>query len=297
MILTEITRPLLQPHLEKGFHDLPFETYLKMFGASSHGLMDMRRSPKYYKWRRENPIDTDALSLGRLVHLMVLEPEKFALAKIKKKVDGRTKVGKAYNEEFEASLLPGDIVVEESQKRKLELIHASMLANEFVKEVLTRPSLKEQTAFWIHEDTKVFCKFRPDITILEGDIMVDVKTCANAHQSVFTKQIYNLCYDMQAAFYLDGYYRKTGRHGKFFWLCPETEGVHDVACYHATDKIHGFGRVRYEKELRKFAHCFAKDDWPGYPKGIIPADLPGWVETAEQNLEDTEAFLEEAGIV
>lgn len=294
MLLTPVTQHLLQPYLEKGFHELDFDQYLKTFGASSHGLMDMRRSPKYYKWRRENQKRTDAMTFGTLVHLIILEPDVLEKrGKVKQKVDGRTKAGKEYNEEFEASLLPTDIVLDSEQKTKLEKMRDNLLAHSFCKEVVGRPSLKENAGFWIHERTNVFCKIRPDIAILDGDILIDVKSTVNAHPTVFQKQIYNLMYDMQAAFYLDGYRAITGRQGKFIWLCPETEGALDVACYHATDKIYGFGKVRYEKTIQNFAECFANDSWPGYASGILPLDLPGWVETAEQNLEDMEAFIAE----
>lgn len=294
MILTPVTRPLLTPYLEKGFHELDFDTYLKTFGASSHGMMDMRRSPKFYKWRRDNQKKTDAMSFGTLVHLIILEPDVLEKrAKVKQKVDGRTKAGKEYNEAFEASVKPTDIVLDTEQKAKLEKMRENLFNHSFAREVIGRPSLKENAGFWIHEDTQVFCKIRPDIAILEGDILVDVKSTVNAHPTVFQKQVYNLMYDMQAAFYLDGYRRITGRQGKFIWLCPETEGALDVACYHATEKIYGFGKVRYEKMIRQFAECFKSDVWHGYANGIVPLDLPGWVESAEQNLEDVEAFVQE----
>lgn len=294
MIKNEITKALIEPMLAKGFHEMPFEDYLKVEAASSHGLMDIRRSPKYYKWRKNNQKKTDAMSLGSLVHSLVLEPHILEnKMRVKQKVDGRTKEGKAYNEDFMASVAPGDIVIDTEMNSTLLKIRDSLFENDFSKKILNTPSIKETAGFWVHDHTGAFCKIRPDIAILEGDIMVDIKTTQNAHPMSFMKDIYNLNYDIQAAFYIDGYREITGRTPKFVWLCVENNEPHDVACYHATEKIYGFGKVRYEKTLAQYAHCYSTNSWPGYAQGIVPLDLPHWVETAEQNREDVEMYIQE----
>lgn len=294
MIYDSTTSTLLDPYLENGFSPLPFELYLKMFGFSSHGAMDMRRSANYYRWRRDNPHESDAMTLGTLIHLMILEPQILETRmKLRKKVDGRTKDGKAYNEEFDANLLPTDIVVSHDQKTKLEKIRDSLMKNEFAQRVMTKPSLKENAGFFIHEATNVFCKIRPDMLFLEDGIIVDIKSTRNAHYSVFQRDVYSYMYDIQAAFYMDGYRAIMNKPAQFVWLCVETEGANDVAAYHATEKVYAFGKVRYEKSIRQFAKCWADDSWPGYPSGILPIDMPAWVENAEQNIEDMEAFIEE----
>lgn len=295
MIVTPQTENLLRPYLEKGFHDLDFETYLKTFGASSHGLMDIRRSPKYYRFRRNNPVQSKAMGIGTLVHMLVLEP---GLAeqrvKVSPKVDRRTKDGKAAYEAFTSELPKDAIVVDDDEYQTLMRIKEALHTHPFAKDVINRKgATKENAGFWVHESTDVFCKIRPDLMFLGDDVMVDIKTTQMGHPVKFQKDMYNFNYDMQAAFYMDGYRAITGRNCQFFFLTIESSAPHDIACYQAKDKVYGFGKVRYEKAIRTFAECFKTDKWPGYAEAIVPLDLPHWVETAEQTMEDIELFMQE----
>lgn len=293
MILTEQTAPMLDAYLKKGFHDLDFQTYLNTFGISSHGLMDIRRSPKYYRFRRDNPMQSDSLALGSLVHKLVLEPEDAAkVIKVAPKVDRRTKLGKEEYEAFMSTVQKGDLVADADDWKKLQIIKAALYDNEFSAKIVKRTdALKEKSAFWVHEATQTFCKIRPDLAFLDGDIIVDIKTTQNAHPMSFMKDSHNFHYDMQAAFYMDGYRAITGRNANFVFLCVETSAPFDVACYHVTDQMYGFGKLRYEKALMTYAQCFHNNKWPGYAKKAIPLNLPAWAETAEQNLEDMHANI------
>lgn len=295
MIFNSRTESLLEPYLLNGFHEMSFENYLHMFGASSHGLMDIRRSPKYYKWRRENPMQSKAMGIGTLVHMLILEP---GLAeqrvKVAPKVDRRTKDGKAAYEDFTASLPKDAIVIDADEHQTLMRIRDSLMSHSFAKDVIGRKgATKENVGFWVHEETQVFCKIRPDLMFLADDVVVDIKTTQLGHPVKFQKDMYNFNYDMQAAFYMDGYKAITGKNCQFFFLTVESSGPHDIACYQAKDKVYGFGKTRYEKAIRTFADCFKDDKWPGYAEAIVPLDLPHWVETAEQTVEDIELFMQE----
>lgn len=288
MILTETTAALLQPYLDKKFHDLEFETYLRTFGASSHGLKDIRRSAKYYRWRRDNMDTSRPMEIGRMTHLLVLERDKFMdCVKVAPDVDGRTTSGKAQKEQFRASLRPNDIEVSSKDYRTLMAIEKSLMEHDFSKKLFKKPNaLKEKSAFWIHPETKVFCKIRPDLMFLEGDIIVDVKTTKSVEPSEFARDIYKLGYDIQYAFYKDAYKAITGREPTFFWLCVENSGPHEVVPYVGNDKIYGFGKIRYEKALQTFAECYKSNTWPGIADNLVNINLPNYAETAEQFLED-----------
>ena len=159
MIYSPQTESLLKPYLEKGFHELDFSTYLKTFGASSHGLMDIRRSPKFYKWRRENQVTSRSMGIGTLVHMLVLEPGLFEQrVKIEPRADRRTKEGKAVAEAFRASLVLGDIAVDPDDYETLMHIKKALNDHGFAKEVLAKPGgTNEQSGFWIHDGTQAFC--------------------------------------------------------------------------------------------------------------------------------------------
>ena len=79
-------------------HGVPEHEYRRMPGVNYSALKHMLRSPMHYKYMRDNPPEpTAAMRLGTMVHMAVLEPEKFAATYVEcKDGDKRTKEYQAY---------------------------------------------------------------------------------------------------------------------------------------------------------------------------------------------------------
>jgi len=109
-------------------------------------------------------------------------------------------------------------------------------------------------------------------------IALDVKTCGDARPAAFTKDIMNLHYDLQAAFYMEGVRRFMGEEGTFIFVSVEADAPHATA-YYALSPRHDLmlnGAKKYRHALNLYAKCKASGNWPAYEYGrvIEPQMLP-----------------------
>lgn len=286
MIFNKTTEPILAPLLKKGLHELPFEDYLKAHGASSHGLMDIRRSPKYYQ-HRKSMVQTKKASFefGTLVHGLVLEPDLIdKKVKVSPECDRRTTIGKQIYAEFMETVRPTDIVVDKETYENGLKIRDSLFLHPYTKELIKKPGAKKENAgFWVHETYEMFCKIKPDIAYEEHGWIIDVKTCANGSPKQFQKDMINFNYDLQAAFYMDGFKKITGRPAQgFIFLCVENTAPFDIAIYTPEAKVIEHGRHKYQQALATMQECCQTGHWPGYAEQAMSLELPGWAVWQEQ---------------
>lgn len=278
------TTTQIDPWLNRGYHDLPFETYCEIPAANSHGLMDIRnKSPKYYQWKKSKPRTTDSMAFGTLVHWIILEPkvleERMCL---KKTVDGRTKEGKAYNADFQASLLPHQVAVDEETYDKVRFVRDQLAAHPYTSKLIGK-GLSEQVGCWVHNETQVFCKTRLDKLFPKEGWIIDVKTTYDASPRAFQKQMVNLDYDLQAAFYMKGFeYIYKRRPEGYIYLCVENTEPHDIAIYTPEQTVIDHGNYKFQQGLMTYAECVKSGQWPGYEPRAVPMELPGWAVYMEQ---------------
>ncbi len=280
MIFNKTTEGILTPLLKKGLHEMPFEDYLKAHGASSHGLMDIRRSPKFYQHRKATSSPKKGhFEFGTLVHGLVLEPDLIEKkVRVMPECDRRTTVGKQIYSEFMETTKPSDVIVNKADYEDGLRVRDSLFKHPYTRELIKTPgSKKENAGFWVHPVYETFCKIRPDIAYEENGWLIDVKTCANASQKQFQKDMINFNYDLQAAFYLDGMKYITGKPPQgFIFLCVENCAPFDIAIYTPEAKVIEHGRHKYQQALATFQECWEKDYWPGYTEQAVSLELPGW---------------------
>ena len=188
----------------------------------------MNRSPEYFKYRKEHPVEpTPALLFGQVVHKLLLQPEDFdtdfLVAPI---VDRRTKIGKDVWAEFIASA-DGKTVVDNDTYEQAVVMVSAAITNPKVMELLNGEH--EQEFFWFDPDTDVQCKCRLDSWFRDEKgvpVIVDYKTTTDASYRSFLKDVVNYGYYFQAAMYSEGLIQ-TG-------MCPRS--------------IKGEPRKRWEKD-------------------------------------------------
>ena len=86
--------------------------------------------------------------------------------------------------------------------------------------------------------------------------------------------------DLQAAFYMEGLRRYTGREGTFVLVAVESEAPHGVAFYlmAAKDDWMVNGTTKYRYALDRYARCMNEGCWPkyGYERVLSP-ELAPWM--------------------
>jgi exodeoxyribonuclease VIII len=258
--------------------------YHRHSAVSKSHLDLVARSPLHY-WaryvdpKRVEPEPTAAMLLGTAVHSRVLELDQWGQRYVAapEGIDRRTKAGKELFAAFEAEAA-GRIVISRSDLDQVHAMARAVYTHPAAAMLLKLPGNAETTHMWIDAATELQCKCRPDWLTTDGSLIVDLKTTEDASPAGFRKSIVNFRYHVQAAWYLDGIERATGRRPEqFLFVCVEKKAPHAVAVYAADAEMIDAGAKQARLDLDTLAVCKAADAWPGYSDQIEPISLPAWM--------------------
>lgn len=270
-----------QPRISREAYDL-------LPGVNWSTLKHMGKSPAHYLHAIQNRStdDTDARQRGRIVHLAVFEPERFASDVA---VWSERRAGKEY-----AAFLDRNEGKEVVTPRMME--HALAIA----KAARTNPmaakylagGLSEHTIQWTHTppvlphlDSWSFdCKGRVDF-VAESGAIVDLKGTRDASPTGFGREVMRYEYHAQAAFYVDGYEKMTGVRLPFVFVAVESTAPQVVQVYRVPDEVLELGRERYESLLAQLHVCRSENRWPGYAESEMELVLPPWALPSDEEID------------
>jgi exodeoxyribonuclease VIII len=253
--------------------------YHRSPGISKSALDLVAVSPSYYKWAMDAPRDdskTAALDEGTAIHMLLLEPEKFADEfVVAPEVDRRTKDGKAEWVEFCAEVEgSGNRVLDSDTMRRLTMMRESVMAHPMARWIFEQDGRNESSIFWTDPETGRQCKCRPDRYIWVDDqpIIVDVKKTAAFDKFHYSVRDYR--YHVQQAMYCDGFEKHFGVKPKFWFLRVSSTielgrypvSVDDLADEFMVDHDMPWGNVLgghslYRRDLQTYHDCREQNDW------------------------------------
>ena len=181
--------------------EIPDAQYHSVKAISSHKLMKALRSFEHTEVEFE---ETDALILGKAVHLACLEPEKFAESTVlAPKFDRRSKAGKAEYEAFQTEH-GGKLLLTEEQ---MQTILGMRIRFDLLR--VQNPDLSlalngaqfEQSLFWDLGSDLCKCRFDAVNLTKPSPFIVDLKSTKDAHPTSFKWSFKNFHYDLQAEWY------------------------------------------------------------------------------------------------
>jgi hypothetical protein len=218
------------------------------------------------------------MRLGTALHTHVLElsrwDEEIAVAPA---MDRRTKAGKESYAAFEAAAA-GKTVITADDAEVVMAMGRSIMRHPGAAMLLGLPGKAETTHMWTDEATGLECKCRPDWLLDDGSLIVDLKTTEDASPAGFSKSIAAYRYHVQAAHYLTGVERATGRRPDQFVFCVvEKRPPHAVAVYAADAEMVAAGQVIAARDMLLLAECRDADYWPAYSDQIETISLPAWM--------------------
>ncbi|AMM26529.1 exonuclease VIII [Variovorax sp. PAMC 28711] len=266
--------------------DLDIDAYHGGPGISKTGLDDIARSPAIYHALHLDPArparETKSGQLeGSLAHCAVLEPAAFADRYIVGPALNRNT--KAWKEFVEAN--PSHIAIQPDQYDQAMRQADSVRKLPEVRQALDRGHA-EASAFWIDEATGELCRCRPDWTHTaseSGVILCDLKTCGDASPAEFARQIARKRYQVQDAFYSDGYAAASGSEVlAFVFIAVESTWPYASCALMLDDASRAVGRAAYRRNLTTYAECRRTDTWPGYSSAIELVSLPAWALNQEK---------------
>jgi hypothetical protein len=123
--------------------------------------------------------------------------------------------------------------------------------------------------------------FRSRLDWLSSDdsVIFDYKTTTNAHPDAFTRKIYDMGYDVQAAFYRRAV-RMTGgpERASFIFIAQEIEAPYALSAIALTPAAIDMAERKVEKAIALWRDCMSSNVWPGYPARVCHVDPPSWAE-------------------
>jgi exodeoxyribonuclease VIII len=267
-------------------HGLGIEEYHAGPGISKTGLDDIDRSPAIFHAlhldpSRPTPKERPGQLEGDLTHCATLEP-----AEIKKRYAISAYTSRATKEwkAWEASLPPGLTAIKSAQYGAAMRQAESIRRLPEVREALER-GRAEVSAYWADPETGVLCRCRPDWAHPCGEsgvILLDVKTCGDASPREFARQAARKRYEVQDAFYSEGYGMASGLEVlAFIFVAVESEWPYAASAVMLADESRAAGHRAAHRNLSTYAQCLAASNWPGYGDAIQIINLPAWAINKE----------------
>jgi hypothetical protein len=242
-------------------------------------LMLMADSPLHYKIGHKPA--TKAMSFGTIVHMAVLESEKFKkLFVVEPEIingeprNNRLKAHKEYLEEWRTNQAPDAVILTPEEYQSLiGMIHSMREAMKYpeqgdlgLKEIF---SMKDRELALFRKMFNRDCKGQLDIAGLtrRGKTVVDFKKVGrlgDASPQKFAATVSNRHYDAQAY-----WYSKLYDADAFYWVVVEEKPIHPdfphhaVAIYNA-DSFLEHGEAKVKKWLARLEECEKTDHWPSY---------------------------------
>lgn len=276
------------------YTDLNNEDYHSDKNSISTSLIKkMSQSFAHAKYSIDNPQEyKDCFRIGNAIHTYLLEPELFddqfftgidvpRRSKDNKMewelffdshgADGASIVSKKATEwhnEFEKQTGKKILLREELQEIK---DMAESVKNNPSAFALLNGSVTEHSIFWSVGAQQLRC--RPDI--INNDIVVDLKSVADASPSGFAKAVANFGYDIQQAIYEEGCNTQFPV-SDFLFIAVESKPPHLTAVYRLKGEYVARARLKYKKLLAGWDACKEFDIYPGYSDDIVEIDLPKW---------------------
>lgn len=247
------------------YSGIPAETYHAMTDyVSKSYLKKLDKCPAAARVPQE---DTPAMAFGRASHVYLLEgPEMFfrECAVLPSGINKRTNAGKEEWAQFEDAN-EGKTLVSGDDFLKLGEMKKALDSHPFVAKLLSS-GVSEQSIFWQDEETGILMKCRPDwLPAYYSGVVVDLKTCVNAGEYEFRRDIAKYGYDVQAALYLDGISIATKRiYDAFIFVAIEKEPPFRVEAYLLSMDFIERGQREYRRLLNIELECRRTGLYPNY---------------------------------
>jgi hypothetical protein len=104
----------------------------------------------------------------------------------------------------------------------------------------------------------------------------DLKTTSDASPRKFARHIFNMGYDIQAAFYRRAVVAEYDSQPTFRWIVVETKPPYPISVHTLTERAMASAQVKVDTAIQLWNECQASGVWPAYPNSVQEVDIPGW---------------------
>ena len=261
------------------------------------------RTPAHAKAKHprltDHPIEpgTYAMNLGTTVHAILLHDDRVVMISAH---DFRTK---AAQEERDAILARGMVPVTPKMWDD-----ANAIADAVTFQLKTRgpfvepqptPFTDGQAEYVIrYQDNGANCRAMLDWLRHDRDYIDDLKTTSDGSPGKVRRHIFNMGYDIRAAFYIRAVMADLGMVAagypireympKFRWVFVETKPPYPVTIATLTQRALESAWVKVDEAIGIWNECLESGVWPAYQPDTIEVDIPGWQQDASDRWGDVD---------
>jgi hypothetical protein len=221
--------------------------------------------------------DTDAMRWGRLVHMAILEPAKFAALPVWR---GGRRAGKDWQAfEDEVAAGTGEYITEENSADLLAISGSARIA------LATLPAV-EATEVQIDWTDALYGKATARIDALTSvGSMIEIKTCAKIDERLFRSQAWSLGYNLQLGWYHHGLL-ENGKDGQRYVLAIESKPPYCTAVYTVPVKVLNDGYEEAAEIARRYRICESTGRFAGpYDGTVMKLEPPDWTMGDDVDME------------
>jgi hypothetical protein len=247
---------------------LGWDDYAAIDAMSQTVLKAGRKSMAHLKSAQTTPIEpTDAMVLGSALHLAFLEPEKIPELLV---VYYQRRAGKVW-EDFKAEH-DGKFILTGTQYEHFKGMTQSLQRHVAFRKL--RGFIEDYELTGVKDINGVLCKGRADG--ITPKAVVDLKKCRDNSPRAFRRQMVDLGYHVQGAFY-----RHIFDRPRFLWVTVEDSPPYDVVVYELDEYSYEAGWTQVVTLLEHYKRCRELDEWPGRATDIVQMTLPDWTVEAD----------------
>lgn len=248
-------------------------------------LLWLNKSPLHFKNRHLLQKETEAMRKGTLLHMGVLEPEKFknSYAIEPEEIDGqpinrRIKAHREFLDHWRQTS-EGKIFIRQSDMDSLINMFNAIAMHKYAKQFLTGGTPEvEAYGEWDGVKLKGKCDYLVDLPGF-GRTVVDLKKTQDASFKGFERSIYNYSYHLQAKIYTHLF-----KADSFFFIAVEDNGtpICPIGIYRASDVLIEKGEQMLSRLIKKYQQCEQTGEYHGYTDHFADISLPAWSVAQEE---------------
>lgn len=213
----------------------------------------------YANPQRVEQEDTEATDFGTAAHAYIVEGEKAFHDRYAVKPAGlnlATTPGRLWK-----TTHVGREIISADNFEHIQGMREALMAHPHAR-VAFRLGRAELSGVARDAETGLWLKTRPDYWRL--GLALNYKTTRTGSREQWRRQARNLRYHASAAFCID-VMAALGERINYAFIVQEKTPPYLVAVRVLTDQSLEAGRTIYRGALQKFAECYARGEWPGYP--------------------------------
>lgn len=223
--------------------------------------------------------DSQAKQVGSLLHLALLEPERFDAECVVRPEFGdcRNRENKAKRDLWDAEHA-AHVVVSEETWTDVQAYRDAIYDHPILAGLLTARGVNELTLVW-DDPLGVRCKARLDRFAEFGERLAicEFKTSRSASPWSFAGDFMRFGYHVQAGFYLRGLEQTYGPAERPYIIGVVEKGPPTLAAaYELTAEELDLCEAAFHAALKRYSECVESGRWPGYSDCLERLKLPAW---------------------